>query len=99
MGLNARDACRYCQCPCAIEQTLLTVPEILFLVSTQDLSFASDEIRDISQLLLSRLFVSVKLYDCSWNDANLELLGQSPVLIQIDFPLSAQSGKFWCHSL
>ena len=66
------------------------VPEVLFLIPAQYLPFITNEIGNIMQLILSRLFLHMRFHNSPWHYTNFEFLCQLLVSNQIILPLLAK---------
>ena len=66
------------------------IPEVLFLISAQYLPLIINEIGNIMQLVLPRLFLYMRFYNCPWHYAYSEFLRQLLVSKEIILPLLAE---------
>lgn len=71
-----------------------SLPEVFLLVSPKDLTLVVDEVCNIDQLVISGLFVLMSLHDRAGDDADVVLLGQGPVSVEIYLPLPTKVAEF-----
>ena len=72
----------------------ITVPEVLLLISSKNFAVVTDEVSHIHQSLILGIWVE-KLNNRSWDNADLKLLGQDTIFVQIFFPLSTLCLELW----
>ena len=66
------------------------IPEVLFLIAAQYLPVITNEIGNIMQLVLPRLFLHMRFHNSPWHYTKVEFLCQLLVSLQIILPLLAQ---------
>ena len=65
------------------------LPKILFLVPPQNFTHVVNEVRNIMQLILSRLCILLCFYYRPRHNADIKLFGQRLIFVQIIVPLAA----------
>ena len=66
------------------------LPKILFLVPPQDLTLVVNEVSNVMQLILPRLYILLCFYYRPRHNADIKLFGQLLIFVQIIVPLPAE---------